>query len=51
MHYEIHWVCTLTGKYGKQEYKYDDYDFVNIMLNIHEKFYGTLFEHSILAIY
>jgi hypothetical protein len=42
MYYEIHWVCTLTGKCGKQDYKYDDYEFANIMLNIHEKFYEIL---------
>jgi len=51
MYYEIHWVCTLTGLTGTINYKYTDYNFCQIMLELFNKFYGDLFKHSIIAHY
>jgi len=50
-YYEIHWVCTLTGLYGKENNKYSDYKLAEIMLKLFNNFYGDLFEHSIIAHY
>ena len=51
MYYEIHWKCTLTGLSNKQKQRYRDYELAILMVQLYEKFYGTLFEHSILAVY
>jgi len=51
MYYEIHWLCTLTGKSGKEKTKYREYELAAIMVKLYDNFYGTLFEHSILAVY
>ena len=51
MYYEIHWLCTLTGKSGKQDHKYPYYELAEIMVKLYDKFYGELFEHSIIAVH
>ena len=50
-YYEIHWTYTLTGLSGTINYKYTDYNFCQIMLELFNKFYGDLFKHSIIAYY
>ena len=50
-YYEIHWLCTLTGKSGKQNFKYTYYELAEIMTQLFNKFYGELFKHSIIAVY
>jgi hypothetical protein len=51
MYYEIHWLCTLTGKSGKEKMKYREYELAMIMVQLYENFYGELFEHCIIAVY
>jgi hypothetical protein len=48
MYYEIHWLCTLTGTSGIQDFKYSDYELPQLLVGLYNDYYGKLFKHSII---